>query len=347
MKKGCLLGLAVLILLAAVCFVPVLIAQRSSEQGRTLRAVKLEDTSYTKIGFRNHEQNLQLGGMLFIPEGEGPFPAVVIIHGSGTSRRANGWYLTLTHFLQQNGIVVLLPDKRGSEESEGDWHTASFEDLATDTLAGLAFLREQDLVGVSSLGVVGLSQGGMIAPIVASRSSDLTSLVSVVGSGVPLTEQLRYEENYNLQQMGFLPGVSNVVAFFSTLYIRKVGQKDFWNAVGDFDALPYWEKVSIPSLVLLGQDDTNVPTAASATRLLTLKKPNIEVNVYEGSGHALEDPPGLGDSLFRDDALQDIRDFILTHAPQPQPQSVEASLLPHSLLKDSMGSTLDARRAGR
>lgn len=60
---------------------------------------------------------------------------------SGTSRRDSSWYLTLTHYLQQNGIAVLLPDKRGTGQSEGNWLTASFEDLATDTLAATAYLK--------------------------------------------------------------------------------------------------------------------------------------------------------------------------------------------------------------
>ena len=73
--------------------------------------------------------------MLFLPEGNGPFPAAVIIHGSGTSDRDNLWPLTLTQYLRESGIAVLLPDKRGSEKSEGDWRTSSFQDLAGDTFS--------------------------------------------------------------------------------------------------------------------------------------------------------------------------------------------------------------------
>lgn len=65
---------------------------------------------------------------------------VVIIHGGGTSQRDNDWHLSMVSYLQSNEVLVLLPDKRGSEKSAGDWRTASFEDLATDTLAAVQYL---------------------------------------------------------------------------------------------------------------------------------------------------------------------------------------------------------------
>ena len=250
--------------------------------------------------------------MLFIPEGDGPFPAAVFIHGSGPSVRANGWYLTPTQYLQEHGIAVLLPDKRGSEQSGGDWRTASFEDLATDTLAAITFLGGQANVAVSEIGVVGMSQGGRIAPIVASESSAVTFVVNVVGDALPAHETLLYEETHNLRQLGLLPGLADLVAYPSTFVLRHVRRKPFWDAVGNFDPIPYWKQVSAPSLVLYGEDDTNVESFASVTRLRALHKSNIEVRVYEGSGHALADPVGDGDSLFRQDALRDIEEFILS-----------------------------------
>jgi alpha-beta hydrolase superfamily lysophospholipase len=63
-------------------------------------------------------------------------------------------------------------------------------------------------------------------------------------------------------------------------------------------------------LVLYGERDTNVDSKKSAARLRALSKPNIDVRIYKGSGHALEDPPGEGNSIFREDALEDIQDFI-------------------------------------
>jgi dienelactone hydrolase len=313
-----MLRITVIIIIAAVLILivlPVLIAQFRGDDARCFEWVRLEDTSYQEIGFHNAEQDINLTGMLFVPEGEGPFPAAVIIHGSGTSRRDNGWYLTLTQYLQENGILVLLPDKRGSEASEGDWRTASFEDLATDTVAAIEYLKTQEQVPIMEIGIVGLSQGGHIAPIVADKSTDVTYVVNIVGGSIPMHELLMYEENHNLRQMGFLPGISNLLAYPSTFVLRNISQRTFWNAIGNFDPLPYWEKLNVQALVLYGELDTNVPSEKSAARLQSLSESNIQVKIYPGSGHALEDPPGEGDSIFRGDALEDIRDFINSSVP--------------------------------
>jgi len=123
---------AILIVVAVVLLlivVPVVFAQVTGQEDRQLQGTSLEETNYEEIYFQNNVQDLQLAGMLFLPEGDSPYPAVVIIHGSGTSRRENRWYVTLAHYLQENGIAVLLPDKRGSVHSEGDWRTARSAEL--------------------------------------------------------------------------------------------------------------------------------------------------------------------------------------------------------------------------
>lgn len=303
-------GAHVSILLLLLLLGPVLIRQLMPAEGRTFQGASLDETQHVEISFRNSAQQLTLGGLFFSPTGDGPFPAVVVIHGSGTSTRDNRWYLTLTQNLQENGIAVLLPDKRGSEMSEGNWRTSDFHDLATDTLAAIEYLKNQQHVAVSRIGVIGMSQGGWIAPIVASQSSELDFIVSVVGAAVTPSEQLRYEENHNLRQAGFLPGFSNVVAMMSTTYIKNIGQKEFWDGVVDFDPLPYWQKISVDAFALFGSDDTNVPSAESVARLTALDNPRIKTQVYDGSGHPLEDPVNQGNSIFRADALADIRAFI-------------------------------------
>jgi dienelactone hydrolase len=295
----------------AVVFIPVLVRQLLPSEQRHLERVVLADTRHAEIAFQNPTQNLALAGLLFVPEGAGPFPAAVVIHGSGTSRRDKlGWYLTLTKYLQDSGIVVLLPDKRGSEKSEGDWRTASFEDLATDTRAAIEYLRAQRSVPLSGIGVIGMSQGGWIAPIVASQESDLAFLVSMVGPMVTPREQLLYEENHNLRQLGFLPGISNVLAYVGSANVRYLAQPQLYKLIVDYDPLLYWGRISVDSLALFGTDDTNVPSAESARRLKSLGNPHVRVKVYEGSGHALESPLGHGNSIIRNEALEDISAFI-------------------------------------
>jgi dienelactone hydrolase len=297
------------VILLAVLIGPVAWTQLFPGESRQYAGVTLDEVSYDEVVFHNSLQDLELAGMLFMPDGDGPFPGAVIIHGSGTSSRQNRWYLTLAKHLQANGIAVLLPDKRGSEKSGGDWRAADFEDLATDTLAALEFARRQP--GISVTGIIGMSQGGWIAPIVARDDADLSFIVNMVGSAVSPNEQLLFEEDHNIRQMGFLPGISYAIALASSAHIRHVRMPEFDAAVGDYDPVPLWDIVDVDVLVLFGRDDTNVPSVESAARLNALAKDNIEVRIFDGSGHALQDPIGRGNELIRREALDAIAEFIL------------------------------------
>ena len=139
-----------------------------------------------------------------------------------------------------------------------------------------------------------------------------------MGGAVPMHELLVYEETHNLRELGILPGLSNLLAYPSSWVIITVGQRGFWRAIGNFDPVPYWQGLAVDSLVLYGENDTNVPSRKSAEILRSLGRPNIDVKVYEGSGHALESPAGEGQSIFREDALRDIRDFIRSTSMRPQ-----------------------------
>jgi len=310
MNKILVVGSIVVIL--AIVFGPVVLRQVAPAEERTFQRVYLADVDYTDVSFRNETQDLDLAGMLFVPDGGGPFPAVVIIHGSGPSKRDSNWYLTLSSYLQKNGVAVLLPDKRGSEKSQGDWYTSSLEDLATDTLAAIDFMKSQEIVEVSQLGIIGLSQGGVIAPIVASQSPDLDFVINMVGHSVTMHEQLLHDENFAAREMGLLPGISNMYSYVSTFVYENITGKEWYDAVGNFTSLPYWQKVNIPALVLLGSEDHNVPSEESKARIEALGKDNIRVIMYEGSGHGLEDPPGTGDHYIREAALSEMLTFIIT-----------------------------------
>jgi dienelactone hydrolase len=212
-------------------------------------------------------------------------------------------------------IVQFMPDEirtlGGVDLKELTYQEVTFPNSTEGiNLSAIAYLKANHSDAVSDIGVMGMSQGGQIAPIVATQSKDLAFVINVVGSATPFNEALLYEENNNLRELGFLPGISNLIAYPSTFFLRNYTQKEFWDAVGDWDPLPYWREVSVPALVLYGDIDSNVPSQASADRLNALGKPKLQVVVFAGSGHALEDPLGIGDDIFRRDALDLIRDFI-------------------------------------
>ena len=172
-------------------------------------------------------------------------------------------------------------------------------------------MKSQDIVEVSHIGIIGMSQGGVIASIVASQSSGLDFAINMVGQSVTQHEQILHEQDFTLQELGFLPGISHLFSNVSTFVYENITGREWYDAVGNFDPLPYWRKVSIPVLVLLGSEDHNVPSAESKARFEALGQDNIRVIMYEGSGHGLEDPPGTGDHYIREEALSDMLDFII------------------------------------
>jgi dienelactone hydrolase len=272
------------------------------EPRASLQGPSLSEMDYIEIFFNNGD--LQLAGMVFVPEGEGSFPTVVIIHGSGTSYRDSKWYLSVTQHLLDNGIAVLLPDKRGSEKSEGEWQGASFEDLAGDTLSAIEYLKTQDHFEYSSIGLVGMSQGGWIAPLVASSSEDVSFVVSMSGAFVTTDEQLLYEEINNIHQMGTYMFLAKLIAPLTTKNIQRM---DFWLPLAGYDPLPYWEMVNVPVFAAFGDGDINVPVAESIHRLQSLEK-EINYEVYPEGGHGITDP-NTGDVQM--EYLNDLVDFIL------------------------------------
>ena len=292
----------VLVAVVVILFLPILF---KDEPRTPLAGPSLSEIAYVDVSFNNGD--LQLAGMLMVPEGEGPFPVAVIIHGSGTSQRDSKWYLSVTKYLQENGVAVLLPDKRGSEKSSGDWRTATFDDLAEDTVSAIEFIKSQEHFDYSRIGVVGMSQGGWIAPLVATKSDDVAFAVSMSGAGVTTDEQLLYEEVHNIIQMGTYPFVAKLIAPIAT---RNIQQMDFWQPIAGYDPLPYWEQVAVPCFAALGENDTNVPVEESVARFESLENEML-IKVYPGGGHGITDPMT---GQVQDAFLQDLVQFISSSA---------------------------------
>ncbi len=130
-----------------------------------------------------------LAGTLTLPQGTGPFPAVVMISGSGPQNRDEEllghkpFLVVADHFTRQ-GIAVLRFDDRGVGKSTGDFKTATSADFASDVLAGIRFLKTRKEINTRKIGLVGHSEGGLIAPMVAAQSQDVAFIVLMAGPGV-------------------------------------------------------------------------------------------------------------------------------------------------------------------
>jgi len=265
----------------------------------------LSDVTYSEVFFKNSHENLQLSGMLLLPEGEGPFPTAIIIHGSGTSRRNSVWYLSVAQHLQQHGIAVLLPDKRGSEKSEGKWVGASFEELATDTISAIEFVKHQQMFEHSTIGLLGMSQGGWIAPVVAAKSDNVSFVVSMSGATVTTEEQLLHEEIYNIAPYTY----TFLAKFIAPISSRILMKKDFFIPTAGFDPIPYWKDVHVPVFIALGGNDENVPVDASIRRLKENNLNQFISETYPDGGHAIRD---IQTNEVNKEYLNDLVQFIET-----------------------------------
>lgn len=136
----------------------------------------------------------RLSGTLISPLKSGAYPAIVLVQGSGAADR-NG-SLPFALFLVRHGIALLTYDKRGVGESTGDWQHSSFQDLADDAISAVHFLQKAPGIVPGKIGILGVSQGGWIGPLAASRSKDVAFVVSISGPGVtPADETLTYMQN--------------------------------------------------------------------------------------------------------------------------------------------------------
>ncbi len=147
------------------------------------------------VAFLNPVGGHRLAGTLTVPEGRGPFPAAILISGSGPQDRnetiqGHKPFLVLAHHLTLAGIAVLRFDDRGVGASGGDFAAATSADFATDVAAGIDYLATRPEIDESRIGLVGHSEGGLIAPLVATQRDDVAYLVLLAAPGLPGDEIL-------------------------------------------------------------------------------------------------------------------------------------------------------------
>jgi uncharacterized protein len=143
-----------------------------------------------EVTYDNKIQNVTLAGTFTIPQGMGPFPAVLLITGSGPQDRdetllGHKPFLVLSDYLTRHGIAVLRADDRGTGKSTGDFSKATTLDFATDVEAGIGYLKTRHEMNGRKIGLIGHSEGGVIAPMVAARNKDVAFIVMMAGTGVP------------------------------------------------------------------------------------------------------------------------------------------------------------------
>lgn len=151
------------------------------------------------VSYENPRVGITLSGTLTLPVSKSPSPAVLLIASAGPCDRDEAGlghkpFLVLSDHLTRQGIAVLRFDKRGCGKSTGNYNKATSQDFANDVLAGIEYLKSRKDVNANQIGLIGHSEGGFIAPMVAAQSKDVAFIVLMAGAGVN-GEELLYEQD--------------------------------------------------------------------------------------------------------------------------------------------------------
>ena len=159
------------------------------------------------IVFVNKEAKIELAGTFTFPDSIGTFPAVILIAGSGPNDRdetvfGHKPFLVIADYLTRHGFAVLRYDKRGVAKSKGFSANTTTQDYASDASAAVAFLKTQKNIDKKNIALIGHSEGGIIAPIVASKDKTIKTIVLMAGSGISGREIILDQNKTSMLQGG-------------------------------------------------------------------------------------------------------------------------------------------------
>jgi len=276
-----------------------------------------------EVKFENASAGITLAGTLTKPTDGKGLTAVLLVAGSGRNDRdetSMGHFLLLSDYLTRNGYAVLRYDKRGVGESGGDYGAATTFDFAEDALAALKFLQDCDGIDAGSVGIIGHSEGALIAPILASENKDDVAFIVMMGaigvkgsellllqsarmaemSGVPQEEiSAMTQKNRVLYEIAASTESDSVVA-------RKLRETDPGIENNDYNGLlwswfrtflrlepdSYLSKVSCPVLAINGEKDVQCPPeenlAAIEQSLQQAGNTSYEIQTLPGLNHLFQ-----------------------------------------------------------
>ena len=226
---------------------------------------------------------VRLSGSIYVPEGTGPFPAVVIAQGS--LRAPRRVYHAWADRLVRAGIAVLSFDKRGTGQSGGEYESqdnsssANLHRLAADVSAATDALAARQNIDARRVGIVGISMGGWLAPIAAQQNPRVRFFVCVSGPAVSVGEEGFYSE---------LTGEGAASSLRS--HRREVDERVAARAPSGFDPRLILAGLSIPTFWIFGSEDTSVPVTKSLAVLDGLRAPSHSAatyRVFAGADHLI------------------------------------------------------------
>ena len=262
----------------------------------------------------------KLDAEMILPTGEGPFPGVIFLHGSGPQPKEASRFAAVA--LAELGVASVIYDKRGVGGSEGSWQEASFVDLAEDGVSVARFLSAHN--EVSTVGFFGHSQGGWIAPLAASRWPDTSFVISSAGPAVSPSREAHWGFVRNVRDFGGDQSDEKTVRdlvdawhlgvrssqWSSFDLMRIVAQSKPWfdssglselsnrpdpqfaegyRVYMDYDPLPILKSLEMPMLSILASDDESIDTTETEVVFDRLRDEglNIRIKKYQGYDHSM------------------------------------------------------------
>lgn len=303
--------------------------------GQTVAAPRRPQTPVKPYPYREEEVSypggaagVRMAGTLTLPKGKGPFPAAVLIAGSGPNGRDerlfdHALFLVLADHLTRHGVAVLRFDKRGVGQSTGDFAAATTTDFAADAEAAAAYLRSRPEIDRRRIGLIGHSEGGVIAPMVADRDPAIAFLVLMAGPGVR-GDQIIMAQARAIAAAGGAPpaaleaGQAVEQRFLDALMAAKdqasaetavraglkgavpdavieaqikVATSPWYRSYIAYDPAPALRRLRIPVLALIGSKDRQVPADQNlpALRAALAGDPRAEVAELPGLNHLFQE----------------------------------------------------------
>ena len=284
-----------------------------------------------EISFYNETDEITLAGTLTTPKNKKDFATVILISGSGPQNRNEEImnhkpFLIISDYLTRNGIAVLRYDDRGVGESEGDYSKANTKDLSRDTEAAIKYLKSRKEINSNKIGLIGHSEGGLIAPMVASNSKDISFLVLLAGPGLMGEKLLLLQKKLTEHKSGInelavnksqeiFKGAYDIISAYKgndeelRNILKEYFNQKFNNAIGErqlnsliqsltspwmkffikYDPSPALEEIEVPLLALFGKNDLQVPAIENSKVFEEVNNKNIEILQLDNLNHLFQE----------------------------------------------------------
>lgn len=310
-----------------------LVLERGAVRGRERPQEPKPPLPYVSEDITYRSGDIPVAGTLTRPEGQGPFPAVLLITGSGPQDRneelvGHKPFLVLSDVLTRVGYAVLRVDDRGVGGTGGVLQEAGYDDLAADIRAGLDFLRERPEIDPTRIGLLGHSEGGYLAPLVAARpDSGVAFVISMAGPAVSGADILLEQNREILRASGASPEETDAHLAYITELVGAMRAGDlerardiirthnesqpedkrvppdqlesiatpYTAAMVGYDPAPALSALRMPVLAFFGSKDLQVSAAQNepVMRRLLADNPDATVRTFKGLNHLMQ-PAGTG-----------------------------------------------------